>query len=147
MLTDADRKAVVAKIQAIWDPTWGGIGWPNDNFKIPKDSRWATVSYIELDASRASLGNDFLIRTYGIVQIDLYEPNQAGTGQQRVIAEAIHDEFLELNLVTSTGTYLEFGVPSSRSPAPNEVRASNLEDNWSRLTINLPFVKNVGFIK
>lgn len=147
MIVESDRVAIVTFLTSIWQPSWGGIAWPNDNFKIPDAQRWATVAWIESTSDRASLGNDFLVRTYGYLQIDLYEPDQGGTKQQLLIAEEIHNAFLEYVLPTGSGPALEFGVPNSRIPAPNEVRASNLEDNWSRLTISIPFVKNVGFVK
>jgi hypothetical protein len=147
MIIAADRQAIATFLTSLWQDEWGKVAWPNDNFTIPSNGRWATVAWIESDSSRASLGNDFLVRTYGFLQIDLYEPDQGGTVQQLHIAEAIHDAFMELVLPTGAGPALEFQVPNSRIPAPNEVRASNLEDNWSRLTISIPFIKNQGFIK
>lgn len=147
MIIASDRTAIATFVQSIWQADWGKLAWPNDNFTIPTAQRWATIAWIESNSARASLGNDFLVRTYGFLQIDLYEPDQGGTLQQMQIAEEIHDAFLELVLPTTAGPSLEFEVPNTRIPAPNEVRASNLEDNWSRLTISIPFMKNVGFVK
>ena len=103
MIVESDRVAIVTFLTSIWQPSWGGIAWPNDNFKIPDAQRWATVAWIESTSDRASLGNDFLVRTYGYLQIDLYEPDQGGTKQQLLIAEEIHNAFLEYVLPTGSG--------------------------------------------
>lgn len=146
MFREEDRVAIATFLNPLWVPDYGPLAWPNARFKIPKNGRWGSVDIIDYDTSRASLSDTFQLRHLGAVQLDFYTPEGQGSSENKIAADELSLSFLEVILPAPNGA-LQFGIPKGRPPSANELRAMNLEDNWNRYTLTIPYKKDSLVVK
>lgn len=72
------------------------------------------------------------------MQVDIYVPVGGGVKASRLIADFLEAAYDSLDLAHAGGL-IYFRTPSSREISGNEVRASNLEDNWGRYVVECPY--------
>lgn len=144
MSRETERELLTRHFQLNWNDSDGPVAWPNMEFTTPTNSMFVVFSLVERVTNRASLGaSSYLNRAYGSVQIDIYTPIGKGTKASRVIAERLERVYDSLVLVTTDGEAIHFQTPSSRVLPTNEMRAANLDDNWSRYVVDCPFYRQI----
>jgi hypothetical protein len=128
--------------QSIWLPEDGPIAWPNKPFETPANSMFCVYSTLSLGTLRRSLGNSFFKRSLGVVQVDIYTPQDQGTKRAREISDRLEGLYEMLVLPLTDGESVQFGTPSGRVLDPNVIRASNLDDNWDRFVFEAPHYRD-----
>lgn len=139
MSKETERVLLTAHFLSQWNPADGKIAWPNKDFTTPSNEMFVVFNILDRGTVRSSLGRTYLKRSFGSLQIDIYTPASMGTSRSRQIADRLENIYDSLDLVTSDGQSVVFGTPSSRVLPPNEQRAANLDDNWDRYVVDLPF--------
>jgi hypothetical protein len=148
MSRETERKTIMDHFKLNWNPADGPVAWPNIEFATPVNSAFAVVQIVEGGTYRRSIGySQYLKRSAGTLQIDIFTPQGLGTRNSRLIGERLERVYDTLDLVTSDGEFLRFGTPRSRTLPVNEQRAANLDDNWDRYVVECPFYRDVVVTK
>lgn len=148
MSRETERNAIMNFFKLNWDPADGPVAYPNIEFTTPKNSKFVVVNIVEGNTTRKSIGYaQYLKRSTGRLQIDIYTPIGEGTKPSRVIGERLERVFDTIDINLSDGEWVRFGTPQSRTIPINEQRASNLEDNWERYVVECPFYRDVVVTK
>jgi hypothetical protein len=142
MSIETQRVSLMAEVKSFWSPAYGTLAYPNVPFTTPQNSQWAEVFILAHGAERASLSNIFLKRTEGSLQFNLYCPQDKGSKENSVIADAIEDHFQELLMSTSDGDTIEFGIPNSFLVSGVDERREGTNSNWFRYVVDCPFVRS-----
>ena len=148
MSRETERKLIMDHFKMNWNPADGPVAYPNIEFDTPTNSMFAVVHIVEGGTFRKSIGySQYLKRSNGTLQIDIYSPIGQGTKAARLIGERLERVYDTLDLVTSDGERVCFQTPTSRTVPINEQRASNLEDNWDRYVVECPFFRDIVVTK
>lgn len=137
---EAERSALESAVSDIWVTDFGPIAWTNVPFEVPASGRWASVTILDYDTSRMSLGKEvFLKRTTGSIQIDLFCPQDLGSSLNRRAADFLETYFEDRIIVISVDEKIEFGTPESRESNGVQERQEGTDDNWYRTIVDIPF--------
>lgn len=69
------------------------VQWDDIPFKQPDNEAWAAFTFMQNPTKQASIGNRFVARTTGFIQIDITRSEDKGTADLRRIAEKAADIF------------------------------------------------------
>lgn len=147
MSRELERQTITAHFDSVWLPTDGPIAWPNQEFLTPNNSGFCVFSLVDMPTFRRSLGTTFSKRYSGVLQVDIYTPQNKGTKRGKMVSDRLEDIYEMLVLHMSNGQAVEFGTPTSRVLDPNVIRASNLDDNWDRYVFEAPYHRDVIVVK
>lgn len=142
MSRELERQTLAAHFLSVWQEADGPIAWPNQEFLTPNNSGFCVYSLVDMPTFRRSLGFTFSKRYSGILQIDIYTPQNKGTNRAKLIVDRLEDVY-EMLVLPMSGGAIEFGTPTARSLDPNVIRASNLDDNWDRYVFEAPYHRDV----
>lgn len=143
MSREAEREIIFSHFKTLADPIFGeNVAWPNQPFETPAREKFVIVNIVNRGSVRLSLGRTFIKRHMSTVQADIYIPQDQGTKISRQISDTLEDEYEMLELITVEGEKITFGTPSSRVLAPNEIRATNVDDNWDRYVFEAPYYRD-----
>lgn len=95
------------------------IKYENVKFAPRPNDMYVAAYIIEGDSFQASLGNRFVERHVGIVQVDIMTPEGQGTSTRNILADRIGEIFRRLKATLVDGSYLQFRVPRA-TPLGNE---------------------------
>jgi hypothetical protein len=141
---ETERAAITGHFALNWNPADGPVAYPNHEFTTPTNQMFAVLSIVESGTFRKSLGYaQYLKRSRGILQVDIYTPLGLGTKKSRLIGERLERVYDTFDMVTSDGERICFETPSSRTLPLNEQRAANLDDNWDRYVFQAPFYRDI----
>lgn len=145
---ESERSTVSSAILAGWKPEFGPTAWPNQPFVAPPGARWAQITILTYSTDRISLGREnFLKRTIGSVQIDLFCPQDQGASGNKSISDYLEDHFEDRIFIISPQEKIEFGTPESRETTGVQERQEGTNDNWFRTVVDIPFQRDVQVIK
>lgn len=89
------------------------IKYENVKFIQPSGVIYVSTFLLEGDAFQASLGNKFVERHVGVLQIDIMTPEGIGTAGRNSLADRISEIFRRLNSLLDDGAYVQFRIPRS----------------------------------
>lgn len=80
-----------AEIRKFFSDAWDGatdIAWPDLKFTIPERESWVRFTCVENDGQQVSMGNPGAnrFRHYGIVTIQVFQPQDQGSKEARQLA-------------------------------------------------------------
>lgn len=144
----ADRKTLTVKLKSWWDSSFGPLAYPNATFVPPNDAQWAAASILYYDTDRASLGSsDYLRRTDGSLQVDLFVPGGMGTDEAWRVCDRVERDWDGLILRNDDGDSLIFGCPDARVVSGNEARTDGTQGNWFHVVVDCPFRRDTSVVK
>lgn len=69
------------------------VKWDNVPFKQPSNGRWFEIIAMQNQQKQVSLGNKFIVRTTGFIQIDVMDREEAGSLWAKTACEALTNIF------------------------------------------------------
>lgn len=147
MSRELERQKITQHFETVWNPSDGPIAWPNQPFETPNDSGFVVISMVDMPTQRRSLGFSFLKRYQGVLQVDIYTPQNKGTKRAKLIVDILEGVYEMLVLPMTNGQTLVFGTPTARQLDPNVIRASNLDDNWDRYMFEVRYHRDQITVK
>ncbi len=144
-----ERALVMGHFTATWNAAYASvpIAWPNHEFLTPTNQPFAVFNLVDRGTTRESLGRTYFKRHRGTIQVDLYMPLGQGIKWGYAVSDYLETVYDSLDLVTTDNQPVRFRTPTARPIAGNEARASNLEDNWARLVVEIPFDRSEVLVR
>lgn len=140
MSRELERSVVTEYFRATWNANYSyAVAWPNHEFDTPVNSIFVVFNLVDRGTMRETLGRTYLKRHRGTIQVDIYVPQGLGTKTARQIADFLENQFDSVDLPMGDGSYIFFRTPTSREIPANVQRAANLDDNWYRYMVELPY--------
>lgn len=147
MSKNTARVAILSAVKLVWPPDFGLLSVPNVNFTIPNNSRWGAVRINDNGTDRRSLGADYLKRSVGSLQFDLYAPSNTGTRENTEASDFLEEFFDSRELLTSDDEMIVFQTPYSLDVSGVQERQDGTNSNWYRRIVDCPFYRDSHFIK
>lgn len=99
-----------AEIRKFFNDAWNGatpIAWPDLKFPIPDRENWVRFDCAENDGQQVSMGSpgSNRFRHYGIVTIQVFQPQDQGSKEARQLATDALGVFM--GAVTANGVYFQ----------------------------------------
>lgn len=106
--------------------------YENQRFTPPAQSAWVALTILNGEARRASIGTTTPLQRYpGIIQIDVYVPENTGTATARGHADTIASVFRDVTFTAGTTGKVVCGTPYA-TPL-------GVADGWYRIAVTVPF--------
>ena len=104
------------------------ISWFNDPFTPPAAAEWLAVRFVGGDGRPVTQAPTAGNERHALLQLDIYEPDNAGDGAALAMADTLSTLFSRANLYP-----VLFDVASAPKVAPSD------QFGWQRLTLTVPF--------
>ena len=127
------KDARTALVQAVITANTGGllVKWPNAAFTTPNNAPWLRATLLSMPDLPVTLGNGGYNVADGVLQIDIFEPKDAGD------IPAFNTLAL-MESVFKTGAYLAYNGQKVRiNSAPSRIGAE--DSSWWRWIIDINF--------
>lgn len=134
MSFETQRKAIIGYLETKWDKDVHGP-WFMENQEANQPSTIFTEITILLTGSpRVTLGTSYRKRHFGMLQFDIYTPENQGTRKAELILQMLDEAFDSVQIPTEDGQVIHFQSPSPRNLG-----------NWSqrnRRVMSCPFYRD-----
>jgi len=128
------RNAIEARMVANYSTY--KVKFENTKFKPPVNTPWLALTVQDGEAFNASIGTARRVQRHpGIIQVDIYVPENQGTKTSREIADAVAVIFNTVQFSLGSS-----GTISTRAPA---LQGLGIEEGWDRKVLSIPFIRDV----
>lgn len=88
------------------------VKYPNQLFDEPQNELWASFNILWGDGVQASIGEPSVDRYVGLIQLDIYQPDNSGTKASNDLADYFSKLFRRYQIKPSPNNALTFRTPS-----------------------------------
>lgn len=130
-----ERVAIEAQFANNWTGTTADrIKWENQKFEQPKSGSWVALTIRNGEARQASVNSRPLNRYPGIIQIDVYVPEESGTDTARSLADSAASIFRNVQF-----SYGSSGTITTRVPY---LVTLGVTDGWHRVVVTVNYQRD-----
>lgn len=134
MSFEHERVAIEGRFAANYTAT--PIKYANKKFEPPKTTAWVALTILTGIGRQASLGaSNPLHRFTGVIQIDVFAPEDTGTATARGHADTIGDIYRRQQF-----SYSSSGTITCDTPY---ITDRGIENGWHRLVVSIPYRRDV----
>lgn len=88
------------------------VKYPNQLFDQPQGAMWGAFNILWGDGIQASIGEPSVDRYVGLIQFDIYQPDNSGTKASNDLADFVSKLFRRYQVKPSPNNALTFRTPS-----------------------------------
>lgn len=131
-----ERRAIETRFSANYTST--PVRYENLSFVQPDNASWVSLMILSGEGGQASLGGSSAIHRYGgVIQVDVFTPENSGTQAGRALADTVEAIFRQVQFSLGNS-----GVIHTQTPWVTNL---GVEDGWYRLVVTCPFFRDRKF--
>ncbi len=130
MSFESARQYIEEHFSSGWLDT--SIAYENVSFSPEEGTPWVRLTILDADSRQVSMGSTKLYRNNGVIVVQIFVPENTGTGDARSMADQVAAIF--------RGT--QFNGITCRAPSPRRVGTAN---GWYQLNVSIPFFFDTNF--
>ena len=130
------RRAIESRFSANWTATAANrIKWENTPFEQPASGTWVALTIMPGDAAIAGIAATPLNRYAGMIQVDIYAPENSGTDASWALVDSVSTIFRHQQFSAGSSGTITARVPS--------VHNMGTIDGCHRLVVPIPLQRDI----